>query len=519
MEADADLSLKLLDLNIDVQINILQYLEMSSLAKMAQVCTHLRDLIYSQKQVWANIIAALEYRDLKVEVALNMKQRGIRALIINSHDECEDLDTDLELLKSAIDNCSKVIDPKVLIISQMRISLENTVFVFAAQFQSLKCLVLHNDFEDDNGFCPEVTEEGLLSIFKAMPHLQQLHMYIRDSFTEQVDVFQIACRWLPALKDLELIYIKVGDPFLDVNFPCDNLERLAMVLPSDKIMANYLGGSLKVIDSEPDPLYTSLEFQDSTLLCKNFKNLKHLELTVWQCDIGQTSRHSLLFEALETLRVTESGLGNFSLLVEHFLKRAPKLRALDVSVPTFQELEYTFFPNEMTPFKENDFLLLAKQCPNLVVLDMSGLLKLLPYMMITIVKHLANLQVLKLQCCWLDMVEFSQEEKTTFYSAISRRQNSKAGLFSILGIDYMEMDGEYILSTPLRYIMGFDGVIKKRMSLKDDSWCRVRPGSHDWHKALGSRTFHLESSWTTLSLIQQNTPSSCVPSTIRFPPS
>ena len=68
-----------------------------------------------------------------------------------------------------------------------------------------------------------------------------------------------------------------------------------------------------------------------------------------------------------------------------------------------------------------------------------------------------------------------------------------------LGVEKMQIDdGEEL--------MGLVGVPMRRdIGSKGSGWSQVTSGSHEWHQAVGSRMFHLDSSWPVMDMMRRNT--------------
>ena len=207
------------------------------------------------------------------------------------------------------------------------------------------------------------------------------------------------------------------------------------------------------------------------------------------------------------LRSSHNRPWNLSHVVDP-LRHSPQLKALDLSASPIPHEEIVFIPSEAEePFDENCFISLSKHYPYLSLLNISSLFQVLPSMLLAMTKHPANLQILIMQSCSLDMIQFSSEKKKTLNQYISKRENSRLGLTSLLGVENMQIDYGEELYLTVKYIMGLDGVLMRRdIGSKGSGWSQVTSGSHEWHQAVGSRMFHLDSSWPVMDMIRRNTP-------------
>ena len=435
----------------------------------------------------------------------------MNAIRINDTDVYEDVDVgdkDIDALTTCIQMCARDIDPQVLVISQMPIRLRTTQTVFTETFQSLTCLVLHHALDND-GIGAAVQQQGLMAVLTAMPNLIQLYAYIIDAHAEddeeKAGVFDSILRLLPPLKDLELRYIVVGDPTVNISVSSTCLERLAMFVPADHIITNFLRECSEIIEPVLDVDGCLLDIENITIIAQKFPNLRHLELD-WTAFIMSDAR-CLNFKHLQTLRLINSEFWNLSHVVDP-LCHSPQLKALDLSASPIPDEEIVFIPSEAEePFDENCFISLSKHYPDLSLRNISSLFQVLPSMLLAMTKHLISLQILIMQNCCLDMIQFSSEEKKTLNQYISKRENLRLGLTSLLLVKNMQIDDGEELYLTVKYIMGLDGVLMRRdIGSKGSVWSRVTSGSHEWHQAVGSRMFHLDSSWPVMDMIRRNTP-------------
>ena len=155
--------------------------------------------------------------------------------------------------------------------------------------------------------------------------------------------------------------------------------------------------------------------ENITIIAQKFSNLHHLEM---DCSASIMSDARCLnscpgFKHLQTLRLINSEFWNLSHVVDP-LRYSPHLKALDFSTSPIPLEEIVFIPSEAEElFDENCFISLSKHYPDLSLLNISSLFQVLPSMLLAMTKHLISLQILIMQNCCLDMIQFSSEEKKT----------------------------------------------------------------------------------------------------------
>ena len=275
-------SRELTDLNLDVLLEILGYLDLKSLVTVAQTCPGLRDAAYTP-QLWKhctiNVPTGYSLTELTAKSLCDRKINHLR-LLVEPVDQVHH-----EIQTASLANCFKYVAVESLHLVQepfliYPITLPNSIDTVLSLDQTLKMDLWRFIFN------PEDYKQLLWSVLNSVTLLEKLKLtmaissnYIADKSQqegsedvcfefydswENFDYFALVLRCLPQLKDFDLIE--------DV---CDQLFQSEMyVNPTKKIEPTNKYLSLERLSVRHQTQFTLRHIPD------HFSNLKHLYLRV-----------------------------------------------------------------------------------------------------------------------------------------------------------------------------------------------------------------------------------------------